>query len=65
MAYLSSICGKTSRLYVPFPLVDKGHSNNLVNRHVEMSGGGVVQVPIPNSIYFYNQLMAGVIFLIS
>ena len=27
-----------------------------------MSGGGVVQVhvPIPNSIYFYNQLMAGV-----
>ena len=45
--------------------VYKGHFDNKVNRRVKMSGGGVVQVPIPNSITCTTNLWQVLIFLVS
>ena len=51
---------KDTKVVCTLSTAHKQHSDNRVNRRVKMSGGGVVQVqvPIPNSVNFYNQLMA-------
>lgn len=40
---------KDTKVVCTLSTVDKGHSDNLVKRRVKMSGGGVVQVQVPNT----------------
>ena len=53
---------KDTKVVCTVSTIHNGHSDNTVKQRKKKAGGGCeeVQVPIPNSIYEYNQHMGGV-----